>query len=275
MARVAVDVVIEGTTRLRAVANDDGLVLEGRGVNHRLAWDAVTGAGLVRMRVADVAADEPEMARLLPGMARLSSMALEMAQRNRLLLIGRARRRGRPRALVVPLPDADPNAELLIEELKQRLGPRWRGEDREQRELKKELGAAYPLWYWPVGVVFVFGVAAVTLLGTAGWAFLTGGSSDLRDARWWMFVGLALWLGLCAILFLVARRAIGGDDAWRYAAPIPLVLLLAVLTPPAVATVRLVDDWRFSDLEPAPLVALAVWLGLIVVATRLVRRLLD
>ncbi|MGH3041171.1 MAG: hypothetical protein ACRDNG_05445 [Gaiellaceae bacterium] len=51
--------------------------------------------------------------------------------------------------------------------------------------------------------------------------------------------------------------------------------MLAVLTPPAVATVELFYDWRFSDLEPAPLIALAVWLGLIVVATRFVKRLLD
>ena len=260
---------------IRAVANDEELVLQGRGLNHRIPWEGITAAGLARVQgPALTPSGDP-----LPGMGRLSAAARGLTQRNRLLLIGRSRTRGRPRALTVPLPAEDPNALLLVEELRNRLGSRWLGEDRDQRELKRELGAAYPLWYWPVGVAFVLGVVAVMLPAMAAWAFLAGtdpqGRKELTDAHWSMFAGLAAWLGLCALLFFVARRAVGGDQSWRFAAPIPLVLLLAVLTPPAVATIELLHDWRFSDLESAPLVALAAWLGLIVVATLVVRRLLD
>ena len=279
MARVSVDVVIEGTVRIRAVATAEELVLEGRGLNHRIPWDSITAAGLARVRASTLAAGDPGASQSLPGMGRLSAAALGLAHRNRLLLIGRSRGRGRPRAVTFPLPAEDPSARLLLEELKRRLGSRWLGEDRDQRELKRELGAAYPLWYWPAGVAFVLAVVAVTLPAMGAWALLAGadpqGRNELTDARWWMFAGLAAWLGLCALLFLAARRAVGGDQSWRFAAPIPLVLLLAVLTPPAVATIALLYDWRFSDLEPAPLVALAAWLGLIAVATRVVRRLLD
>ncbi len=217
------------------------------------------------------------MLKILPGMARLDAAALEAAGQTA-LMIARARARGRPRAITVPLPIEDPNAQLLAGELERRLGERWRGDDRELRALKKELGAAYPLWYLPVGLVFVLVVAALTLLGAAGWGFLTGGDdgrSAIADARWWAFAGLAAWLGLCALLFVAARRSLGGDHAWRYAVPIPFLLLIAVLTPTAVGTFTLVEDRRFSDLEPAPLVALAVWVGLVLVAVRFVRRLRD
>jgi hypothetical protein len=274
---VAVDVFIEGTVRLHAVANEQGLLLQGRGVRLDVPWDEVTGAGLVRVRTIDVAAGEPGTAKLLPGMGRLSAAAAELARRNRLLVIGRSRGHGRARAVTVPLPAEDADVRRLLAEVRERLGPRWRGDDCDQRALRKELGAAYPLWYWPAGALFVVVVGAVALLATAAWGFLLDpeGRADLADARWWTFAGLAAWLGLCAFLLLVARRAGGGGPAGRFAAPIPVVLLLAVLTPPAVATLALIDEWRFSDLEPAPLVALALWLGLLVLATRLLRKLLD
>jgi hypothetical protein len=279
LPRVAVDAVIEGTVSIHAVVRDDGLSLKGRGIDLSGPWESVTGAGLVRLPRLDLAQDEPEMSKLLPGMGRLNAASLALTGRNRLLLTAQAREWGRPRAFTIPLPREDPNAELLLGELRQRLGSRWRGDDREQRELRRELGATYPLWYRPVGLLFVLFIAAVTILAAAAWGFLAGGDSGIRprlsDARWWTFAGLAVWLGLCALLLFAARRASGEDHAWRFAAPIPLLLLIAVLTPPAVATFELIEDWRFSAVEPAPLLALVIWLGLLLVAARFVRKLLD
>jgi hypothetical protein len=65
--------------------------------------------------------------------------------------------------LLLPIQIDDPNAEVLLAEVKRRLGTRWLGEDWELRALRRELGASYPLWYWPVGIVFVLFVAAVTI----------------------------------------------------------------------------------------------------------------
>jgi len=121
------------------------------------------------MRNLEFEAMGPEALELLPGLGRLAATSRKMMQAHRLLVLAQARARGRPRAFLVSLPVDDPNAEALLAEVKRRLGSRWRGEDWELKALKQDLGATYPRWYWPAGLLFALLLAAVSVFAIAGW----------------------------------------------------------------------------------------------------------
>jgi hypothetical protein len=197
-----------------------------------------------------------------------------MTASRRLLLLAQGRPRGRPRTFLVPIQIDDPNAELLLAELKRRLGTRWLGEDWELRALRKELNAGYPLWYRPVGIVFVLFVAAVTISAIAGWGQLTEGK-DLGALVPWLLVGVAVWLGFVGWLFFLARDSVGKDE-WRpWALAAPVALALPVLGPGAAAAYGHLSDWKLGDLEPSMFVVLALWLGLAMFFVAFVRRRLG
>jgi hypothetical protein len=140
--------------------------------------------------------------------------------------------------------------------------------------LKRELGARYPRWYLPVGIVFVLFLAGVTILAIAGWGQLTG-ETDLATLVPWLLVGVAVWLGFVALLFVLARGSVGKDE-WRpWAVAAPLALALAILGPAAVATYRLAADWKLGELEPSILAVLVLWLGLAAFFVSFVRRRLG
>jgi hypothetical protein len=189
-------------------------------------------------------------------------------------LLAEARPQGRPRAFLMPIQIDDPNAEILLAEVRRRPGGRWRGEDWELRALKRELGASYPRGYLPVGIVFVLFVAGVTISAIAGWGQLTEEKS-LATLVPWLLVGVAVWLGLVALLFFLARGSVGKDE-WRpWAVAAPLALALAILGPAAVATYMLAADWKLGELEPSMLAVLVLWLGLEAFFVSFVRRRLG
>lgn len=259
----------------RAVVDDEGLRIASRRLRREAPWQTLTGGGLVRMRSIELEAMGPEAMELLPGLGRLAAASRKMTQAHRLLVLAQARARGGPRAFLVSIPIDDPNAEALIAEVKRRLGARWRGEDWELTALKKDLGASYPRWYWLAGLLFALFVAAVSLSAIAGWGALTSQDADLGGLQPWWLAGLAVWLAFVAWLFFLARRSLG-QKSWRpWAIAAPLALSLAILAPTAVATYRLAADWNLSELEPATVVVLILWLGLALLFVSFVRRRLG
>jgi hypothetical protein len=121
------------------------------------------------MRSIESEAMAPEAMELLPGLGRLAAASRKLRDAHRLLVLAQARAHGRPRAFLVSIPVDDPNAELLLAEVKRRLGSRWRGEDWELEALKTDLGASYPRWYWLAVLLFALFAAAVSLSSIAGW----------------------------------------------------------------------------------------------------------
>jgi hypothetical protein len=190
-------------------------------------------------------------------------------------VLAQARARGRARVVLLPIPVDDPSADLLLAEVKRRLGPRWLGEDFELKELKRELGASYPRWYWATGLLFVLFTAAATITAIAGWGQLTSENAGLGGLQWWWLVGLAVWIGFVAlILFLVRDPA--AENQWRtWAVAAPVALLLAVLAPTALATYRLYAAEELSSLEPAGVVVLALWLLIAALFVSVLRRRLG
>jgi len=268
---VSVDVELgTGAGRLRAVADDEGLRIESRGRTRRARWETITGGGLVRPPNIEFEAMGPEAAKVLPGLARVAEASRRMTDAHRLLMLAETNTRGRRRIFLMPILADDPNAEVLVAEVKRRLGSRWQGEDWDLRALKKELGASYPRWYWPAGLLFMLFIVAVTLPAIAGWGQLMEG--DLGAVEPWWLVGLAVWLGFVALLFFLARGVVGMDQ-WRpWAIAAPVALLLAVLAPTAIVTRRLAADWKLSELEPSMVVVLALWLGLATLFVSFIRR---
>ena len=258
-----------------AVADDEGLRIASRRLRSEASWAALTGGGLVRMRNPELEAMGPEALELLPGLGRLAATSRKMMQAHRLLVLAQARARGRPRAFLVSLPLDDPNAEALLDEVKRRLGSRWRGEDWELKALKKDLGATYPRWYWPAGLLFALLLAAVSVFAIAGWGALTRDEADLGGLQPWWLAGLAMWLVVVASLFFLARRYLG-QNAWRASAIAALVAVaLAILAPIAVATYRLAADGNLSELTPTTVAVLVIWLGLATLLVAFVRRRLG
>jgi hypothetical protein len=272
---VGVDVRIgSGIGGIRAVTDEEGLRFESRRTSRQIRWESVTGGGLARGQNVQLEAMGPEAANVLPGLSRVAEASQRLTASRRLLLLAEARPHGRPRAFLMPIQIDDPNAEILLAEVRRRLGERWRGEDWELRALKRELGATYPRWYLPVGILLVLFVAGVTIFAIAGWGQLTEDKS-LATLVPWLLVGVAAWLGFVALLFFLARGAVGKDE-WRpWAVAAPLALALAMLGPAAVATYGLAADWKLDELEPSMLVVLAVWLGLAAFFVSYVRRRLG
>jgi hypothetical protein len=268
---VAVDVEIgTGPSRMRAVADDEGLRVESRGRTRKAPWETITGGGLVRPRNIEFEAMGPEAAKVLPGLARVAEASRRMTDAHQLLMLAETNTRGRRRIFLMPIPADDPNADDLVAEVKRRLGSRWQGEDWDLRALQKELGASYPRWYWPAGLLFALFIVAVSLPAIAAWGQLTEG--DLSAMEPWWLVGLAVWLGFIALVFFLARGVVGTDH-WRpWAMAAPVALLLAILAPTAIVTRRLAADWKFGELEPSMVVVLALWLGLATLFVSFLRR---
>jgi len=259
----------------RAVADDEGVRIASRRLRREAPWKTLTGGGLVRTRNIEFEAMGPEAMKLLPGLGRLAAASRKLTEAHRLLVLAQARAHGRPRAFLVSIPVDDPNAEVLLAEVKRRLGSRWRGEDWELEALRKDLGASYPRWYWPAGLLFALFVAAVSLSAIAGWGALTSQDADLGRLQPWWLAGLAVWLAFVALLFFLARRSLG-QNGWRlWAIAAPLALSLAILAPTAVATYRLATDLNLSELKPAAVVILILWLGLAALFVSFVRRRLG
>jgi hypothetical protein len=261
--------------RTRAIADEEGLRIASRGLRREAPWHTLTGGGIARARTIELEGMGPEGANVLPGLRRLAEASRKMTDAHRLLVLAQARARGRPRVVLVPIPVDDPNAEVLLVELKRRLGRRWLGEDFELKALKRELGASYPRWYWAAGLLFVLFTAAATISAIAGWGQLVSENANLAglESRW--LVGLAVWIGFVAvILFLV--RGLTGENEWRpWAMAAPIALLLALLAPTAVVTYRLATDGKLSGVQPAGLVVLALWLALAALFVSFVRRRLG
>jgi hypothetical protein len=269
-----VSVEVELGPGARAVADEEGLRLASRRLRREAPWNTLTGGGLVRARTIEFEAMGAEALELLPGLGRLAAASRKMTDAHRLLVLAQARARGRPRAFLVSIPVDDPNAEALLAEVKRRLGSRWRGEDWELSALKRDLGASYPRWYWPAGLLFALFIAAVSVPAIAGWGALTQ-EADLDRLRAWWLAGLAGWLVVVALLFFVTRRSLG-QTSWRPSAiAAALVLLLAVLAPAAIASYRLAADWNWSELKLETLAVLVLWLGLATVVVAFVRRRLG
>jgi hypothetical protein len=265
-------VVVELGAGAHVVADEQGLRVSSRRLRREAPWHALCGGGLVRMRSVELEAMGPEAMELLPGLGRLATASRKLTAARRLLVLAQARARGRPRAFLVSIPADDPNTEVLLAEVKRRLGSRWLGEEWELDALKKELGASYPRWFWPAGLLFALFVAAVSLSAIAGWGALVSSEADLARLQPWWLAGLAVWLGFVAILLLLARRSLGRNE-WRpWAMAAPLALLLAILAPTAIATYRLVADWNMSELEPATVIVLTGWLALAALFVSFVRR---
>ena len=259
----------------RAVVDDAGLRIASRRFRREAPWQTLTGGGLARVRSIELEAMGPEAMELLPGLGRLAEASRKKTDAHRLLVLAQARAHGRPRAFLVSIPVDRPNAEVLLAEVKRRLGSRWRGEDWDLKALKKELGASYPRWYWLAGLLFGLFVAAVSLSAIAGWGALTSESADLGGLQPWWLLGLALWLAFVAFLFFVARRA-PDQNAWRpWAIAALLALSLAFLGPTAVASYRVAADLDASELRPATVVILILWLGLAALLVSFVRRRLG
>ena len=261
--------------RTWAVANEEGLRIGSRRLRREAPWRTLTGGGLARMRTIEFEAMGPEAANVLPGLGRLAEVSRRMTDAHRLLVLAQARARGRPRLILIPVPFDDPNAEGLLTEVKRRLGPRWLGEDRELKALKRELGASYPRWYWASGLLFVLLIAAATISAIAGWGELTSENTGLAHLESWWLVGLAVWMGFVALILFLVREP-EGENQWRtWAMAAPVALLLAVLAPPAVVTYRLAADGELSRLGPAGLVVLALWLAVAALFVSTVRRRLG
>jgi hypothetical protein len=122
-AGVDVDVRIgSGIGEIRAVTDEEGLRFESRRTSRQLRWEAVTGGGLVRGRNVQLEAMGPEAARVLPGLSRVAEASQRLTASRRLLLLAEARPHGRPRTFLMPIQIDDPSAEILLAEVRRRLG---------------------------------------------------------------------------------------------------------------------------------------------------------
>jgi hypothetical protein len=158
---VAVEVVIEAAQgAVRGTADDSGLRLEAERWRFDAPWHAVVGAGLVRARVPDLDAAEPDYPRP-PGLTALARTAAGLAATERGLMLAHDTGARRPRAELIWLPADDPGTARLLAELERRLGPRWQAGEWSSDALRRRLGVREPARRRAAGVLSLAFVAVL------------------------------------------------------------------------------------------------------------------
>ena len=162
----------------------------------KACWSEITRAGIVEYPNQRMPENFPYA--ILPGLRRLIGIRDSLAEDYVQLVL--ARGRSPFKALRVPLPKENPDARLLVEEVKRNLGERWIGELPLEQHMKA-LGLRYQWWFHPafaVGFIF-FGFMLFLAMGAYG--AVTSGRLDQVPLIAW--IALLLWVGV--VLWILAR----------------------------------------------------------------------
>jgi len=172
----------------------------------RIAWDSITAAGLVQMQVAASQRDVPGkvldgLGEGLPGLDRLLHINDSMAEEYRQLVLARGAAFSRAVRILIQIGDAE--AMALVDEVRMRLGSRWKGDLSVSKSHHKELGMRLPWWTAPASVMFMVGLGYTVLFACAGFSALQEGTFDLPPVIW---IGMAVWLALMGLIAFAYRR---------------------------------------------------------------------
>lgn len=114
-------------------AGDEGLEFNFRNEARRVAWRDVTAAGMLTLPVGNFAVDA--VIQTVQGIDQLRDVNRVLTTDYRQLILARGRSQTRAAQILVPI--LEPEAAVLVEQVRQRVGDRWRGEVpwEEQRRL--------------------------------------------------------------------------------------------------------------------------------------------
>jgi hypothetical protein len=188
--------------RITWESDSEGLQVRLKQRRHRILWKEITRAGLVKF--SESGTPEGMQADILPGLDRLFDLNKITSENLHQLVL--ARGKAQSRALRIPIPTGDPNAQALVEKVEQQVGARWVGEVSMAGHMKA-LGIGVPWWFYPLFVVGFILFGYMIILAIGAFAGLESFSlSEIADVPMIAWIALGIWLVIIGYIFLVYRR---------------------------------------------------------------------